>query len=74
MIHESIEEDLISVYSKDQVLEEIFKGTSMNFNILDNSSDPSSPTSDSNFTESNPSENDSKKEPFVHAKIVVADD
>jgi hypothetical protein len=43
---------MISVYSKDQVLEEIFKETSMTPNLLDNSSDPLSP-SNSNSTESN---------------------
>ena len=73
MINESIEEDLISEYGRGQVLEEIFKETSMTSNLLDNSSEPLS-SSNSNSTDSNWNENDPKKEPFVHARIVVADD
>ena len=45
----------------------------MNANLLDDSSGLISPSS-RNFTESTERENDSKKEPFVNARIVVADD
>ena len=52
MINESKEEDLISVYGRDQVLEEIFKENSMTSDLPDNNSDPSSPR-DRNFKERN---------------------
>jgi hypothetical protein len=64
VINESIEEDLISEYGGGQVLEEILKETSMTSDLLNNSSDPLSASNN----------NSSEKEPFVHARIVVADD